>query len=66
MKFELNGETHEASGPLSVHELLERHELAGRRVAVAVNARVVPRSRLAHVEIREGDSVEIIHAVGGG
>ena len=66
MKFELNGETHEVAGPLSVRELIERYELGGRRVAVALNARVVPRSRFEQVEVRDGDRVEVIHAVGGG
>jgi sulfur carrier protein len=64
--FELNGETQKASGPLSVRALLERCELADRRVAVAINARVVPRSHFEQVEVRDGDRVEVIHAVGGG
>ena len=66
MKFELNGEVHEAEGPLSVTDLLERFELQQRRVAVAVNAEVVPRSHFGCTEIQEGDHVEVIHAVGGG
>ena len=51
---------------LSVQELLARYGLAGRRVAVAINTNVVPRSRFAEVRIAEGDRVEVIHAVGGG
>jgi sulfur carrier protein len=66
MKFELNGELKETVEPLSVHELLERFELQQRRVAVAINTEVVPRSRFESVEVREGDRVEVIHAVGGG
>jgi len=46
--------------------LLESCGLGGRRVAVAINAQVVPRSRYAGVEIQHGDKIEIIHAVGGG
>jgi sulfur carrier protein len=46
--------------------LLERFELQQRRVAVAVNAEVVPRSRFESHEIQEGDRVEVIQAVGGG
>ena len=66
MEFALNGEARSLEGPLSVRSLLERFGLAGRRVAVAINAQVVPASRFDHVEVRPGDRVEVIQAVGGG
>jgi sulfur carrier protein len=68
VRFRLNGETRdlEAADGLSVRALLEGLELAGRRVAVAINSEVVPRSRFAEVRVREGDAVEVIQAVGGG
>ena len=66
MKYVLNGEAQESSAPLSVLDLLTRFELRQRRVAVAINAEVVPKSRFADVFVRDGDKVEVIHAVGGG
>ena len=66
VKFELNGEIHEAEEPLSVSSLLEQFQLQQRRVAVAINTQVVPRSCFESVEVHEGDQVEVIHAVGGG
>ncbi len=66
MTFELNGEAQQAEPPINVRALLERFQLAGRRVAVAINARVVPKSRFDDVLIRDGDRVEVIQAVGGG
>ena len=66
MKFELNGVPEESESGLSVQELLARFGLAGRRVAVAINTRVVPRSRFGEVRIADGDRVEVIQAVGGG
>ena len=66
MKFELNGQTFEVDGPLSVRTLLERFELGAKRLAVAINGEVVPRSRFDAVTIRGGDRVEVIQAVGGG
>jgi sulfur carrier protein len=66
VKFELNGEPAEVEAGLSVQELLVRFGLVGRRVAVAVNTEVVPRSRFTEVRIGDGDRVEVIHAVGGG
>ncbi|MFI5314362.1 MAG: sulfur carrier protein ThiS [Myxococcota bacterium] len=66
MDYVLNGESHSTRAPLTVLELLQSFELAQRRVAVAINAEVVPKSRFAEVWIRDGDKVEVIHAVGGG
>ena len=66
MQYVLNGESHETPGPLSVHDLLGRFDLRRQRVAVAINGEVVPKSRFAEASIREGDKVEVIHAVGGG
>ena len=66
VNFELNGERRQAEAPLSVCSLLEQQGLARRRVAVAINTRVVPRSRFTSVQVREGDRVEVIQAVGGG
>ena len=40
--------------------------MEGRRVAVAVNRDVVPRSLYGSVELSADDRVEILEAVGGG
>jgi sulfur carrier protein len=66
VQFQLNGEVQESSDALTVRALLERFELHQRRVAVAINSTVVPRSRFEQVTIEEGDAVEVIQAVGGG
>ena len=66
MRFELNGESQDAPEALSVRELLERFGFQKRRVAVAINAEVVPRSQFERAEIHEGDRIEVIQAVGGG
>ena len=64
--FELNGEKQAANEPLTVLGLLQEFDLVGRRVAVAINAEVVPKSDFETREVRAGDQVEVIQAVGGG
>lgn len=66
MKFVLNGDSHETNAPLTVASLLDELDIRKRRVAVAINTEVVPRSRFQQAEIRDGDRVEVIQAVGGG
>ncbi|MBU2156305.1 MAG: sulfur carrier protein ThiS, partial [Gammaproteobacteria bacterium] len=50
----------------TVAELIDRLDLAGRRVAVELNLDIVPRSQHAATALREGDQVEVVHAIGGG
>ena len=66
MHIQLNGETYALSETLSVAGLIEHLQLAGRRVAVELNFEIVPRSMYATTPIKEGDALEIVHAIGGG
>ena len=62
----LNGEAHRLDGPCTVAELIEQLGLGGRRIAVALNREVVPRSSFGQVGVGADDRVEILQAVGGG
>ena len=50
----------------TVAQLLDREGLGGRRVAVEVNRRIVPRSAHGTHALAAGDKVEVVHALGGG
>ena len=56
----------EAGEGATLAVLIDQLGLAGRRIAVEVNADLVPRGRFAEHRLAEGDRIEIIHAVGGG
>ncbi len=62
----INGETRTIPVGCSVERLLELLDMSGRRVAVAVNRAVVPRSTYSGALLRAGDQVEVLEAVGGG
>jgi sulfur carrier protein len=66
MDILLNGERRTLRAELTVAALLDELGLAGKRVAVEVNRDIVPRSEHATRRLRDGDRVEIIHAIGGG
>ena len=66
MHIQLNGESYELPAGQSVADLLQRLDLAGRRLAVELNREIVPRSQHAAVLLVEGDQVEVVHAIGGG
>jgi len=62
----LNGETRSLDGPISVSGLLLTLGLEGRKVAVERNEEIVSRSRYAETWLTSGDSLEIVHFIGGG
>jgi thiamine biosynthesis protein ThiS len=62
----LNGETRSFAGPLSVAGLLAALGLDSRKIAVERNKEIVPRSAYAATALAEGDSLEIVHFIGGG
>ncbi|MFZ2754602.1 MAG: sulfur carrier protein ThiS [Lysobacteraceae bacterium] len=66
MDIRLNGEPLALSAPCTLGALLIAQGLAERRVAVEVNGEIIPRGRHAGHLLSEGDSVEIVHALGGG
>ena len=62
----VNGETRPLPAGGALSALIAELELTGKRVAVAINREVVPRSQHAACVISPGDRVEILEAVGGG
>lgn len=66
MQIQLNGEPHALDREQSVAELVESLGLGGRRIAVELNEDIVPRSLHTETLLSDGDSVEIVHAIGGG
>ena len=66
IEVDVNGEAKRLAAAATVAVLLEGLDLGGKRVAVAVNRKVVIRSRYAEHRLAEGDRIEILEAVGGG
>lgn len=62
----INGERCEVEDVTLLSDLLTRLKLNAQHLAVAVNDKVVPRSSRSATKIKEGDRIEVIHAVGGG
>ena len=66
LTIEVNGTVRRVPTGIDLAALIEQLGLGGKRVAVACNRNVVPRSSYdAHV-LCDGDRLEILEAVGGG
>ncbi len=66
MGIYVNGTAHDVPAGCTVAGLLSLLEIKGKRVAVAINRDVIPRSTHEDVSVEDGDEVEILEAVGGG
>lgn len=62
----INGKTRSFPAPLTLAQLIELQDLAGKRIAVERNGEIVPRSQHATTSLVSGDRLEIVVAVGGG
>ncbi len=62
----LNGEARRFRAGSTVADLVQDIGLDPAKVAVERNLEIVPRSTLAQVALAEGDTLEIVHFVGGG
>ncbi len=65
-EIQLNGDPHPIPNNCTLGGLIESLDLGQRRVAIAVNREVVPRSQFNTHQLTDGDHVEVLEAVGGG
>jgi len=66
MQLSINGQLREVDDGLSIAELIEKLQLKSERVAVELNHEIVRRADWAGTILKAGDSLEIVHFVGGG
>lgn len=66
MRLTVNGDAADVPDGTTVAGLVAARAEEHRRVAVAVNADVVPRSRWSSTALADGDTVEVLVAVAGG
>lgn len=66
LSITLNGRPRSVPGPATLDDLLRGLGLDARTVVVEHNRRIVRRPKLGETALAAGDSVELVHFVGGG
>ena len=61
----INGETKEFN-KYYLSDIIIKSNLDPARVAVELNGKIVPRADFKNTSLKDGDSLEIVHFVGGG
>ncbi len=66
MKISIYGENHTLADPINLKQLISELGLEDKRLAIEVNQAIVPRGEYADFLLKDNDTVEIVHAIGGG
>ena len=66
IEVRLNGKDRRVARGLSVRALLESLDLHPGMVVVELNREILERDRYEDVPVSEGDTIELVHFVGGG
>jgi len=66
MQIRVNG--NDLSCPLgsNLDDLLKQMDLWGKRVAIELNEEIKPADQFKFIQLKEGDTVEVVQAIGGG
>lgn len=66
MKLKINGEEREIADGLTLTALLEELKIRPARVVIERNREIVAREAYGATRLADGDTLEIVHFVGGG
>lgn len=66
MEILVNGTPHTIAADTTAAQLLVILDLQGKRLALEINQTLVPRSQFDTLVLQPHDTVEIVHAIGGG
>ena len=67
MQLTINGKLRSfEQSTFTVAQLVAELALEGKRLAIECNGEIVPRSQFAEANLKDGDKLEIVGAVGGG
>lgn len=66
MEILVNGTPHLVAADTTVAQLLVILALQGKRLALEINQELIPRSQFDTTVLQPHDTVEIVHAIGGG
>jgi len=66
IRVRLNGQERDVGADHSVRSLLESLHLEPALVVVELNREILARESYAETAIQDGDTIELVHFVGGG
>ena len=65
-KIQLNGKKVLIKQKLSIINLLKKHKLNKKNVAVEINGKIISKQKYKNKIVKNNDKIEIVHFIGGG
>ena len=66
INIKLNGKKTIVDDQISLNKILKIFNISTNRVAIELNKEIVNKKKLSSIKIRNNDSIEIVHFIGGG
>ncbi|RME86229.1 MAG: sulfur carrier protein ThiS [Planctomycetota bacterium] len=66
IRIKINGKEKSFSQPPTVEDVLKELDLKTSFFAVEVNRKIIRKQEYSQFKLQDGDSMEIVHPVGGG
>ena len=65
-KIQLNGAPYEIDANMNLEELLKKLKIPNKKVAIEINGSIAEKEMYKKKVLKKGDTVEIVHFIGGG
>ena len=66
IKIKLNGKVKSINENTNLLDLLMKHKIPFKKVAIELNQEIIDKKRLVKILIKKNDTIEIVHFIGGG
>ena len=66
INIKLNGKKTNVDDQISLTKILKNFNIPTNKVAIELNKEIVNKKKLSSIKIRNNDSIEIVHFIGGG
>ena len=66
IKIRVNGKLSSINDNLSLSKYVKKLKVPLKKVAIELNKKIVDKSKLSKVKLKENDKIEIVHFIGGG
>ena len=65
-KIQLNGRKLTLSNDHSIETLLKKYKIDSKKIAVELNGKIINKNKYKLINIKNKDTIEIVHFIGGG
>jgi sulfur carrier protein len=65
-KIQLNGRKLELKNKHSILTLLKKYKINSKKIAVELNGKIVNQNKYKSAYLKDKDTIEVVHFIGGG